>query len=310
MANAESVLTSGAAVPAVRLLPSTRRLVVWSAALGIVVLLALLQGYLPSGSLLPSHALPSGSGVFLAVFFAALLCEYVDSALGMGYGTTLTPILIGFGVEPLLIVPAILISEFVTGVGAGFLHHRDGNVDFIRDRRAQRVTILLSALSLVGTIGAVVLAVNIRGSTLKLAIAGIIVFMGVFILATLRRQLRFRASHIVALGAVAAFNKGLSGGGYGPLVTGGQVVSGVSPKHAVAITCVAEAFTCLVGIVAYAIAKGAPAFDLVVPLTLGAALSVPMATFTVSRLKESVMRGGVGLVTLALGVWTLIRALS
>jgi uncharacterized membrane protein YfcA len=310
MGNAESVLTGAGGLPAVRLLPSVRRMTIWGTALAVVVILALLQGFLPSGSLLPARALPSGTGIFLAIFFAALLCEYVDSALGMGYGTTLTPLLIGFGVEPLFIVPAILISEFFTGAGAGFLHQRDGNIDFVRDRRARRVTILLSALSLVGTVGAVLLAVSIKGSTLKLAIAGIIVFMGVFILATRKRQLRFRASHIVALGAVAAFNKGLSGGGYGPLVTGGQVVSGVSPKHAVAITSVAEAFTCLVGIIAYAIMKGAPAWDLVVPLTLGASLSVPMATFTVSRLKESTMRSGVGLVTLALGVYTLIRALS
>jgi uncharacterized membrane protein YfcA len=50
---------------------------------------------------------------------------------------------------------------------------------------------------------------------------------------------------------VAAFNKGLSGGGYGPLVTAGQVVSGLPPKHAVAISSVAESFTCVVGLAAY-----------------------------------------------------------
>ena len=50
----------------------------------------------------------------------ALGCEYVDSTLGMGYGTTLTPVLLLIGYEPAQIVPSVLLSEFLTGVLAGF----------------------------------------------------------------------------------------------------------------------------------------------------------------------------------------------
>ena len=42
---------------------------------------------------------------FCAIFLAALFCEYIDSALGMGYGTTLTPLLLLAGFDPLEIVP-------------------------------------------------------------------------------------------------------------------------------------------------------------------------------------------------------------
>jgi hypothetical protein len=129
------------------------------------------------------------------------------------------------------------------------------------------------------------------------------------IIATRRRQLAFRQGHIIVLGAVAAFNKALSGGGYGPLVTGGQVVSGISAKQAVAITSLAEGLTCFVGLVAYAIVKGMPDWWLAVPLTLGAALSVPMATFTVKRLPESFVRASVGVVTVLLGILALAKVL-
>lgn len=237
----------------------------------------------------------------LAIFFAALACEFMDSSLGMGYGTTLTPLLLMAGYEPLQIVPAILMSELITGLAAGILHQHDGNVDFLHDRRARRTTLLLALLSGVGALGAVWLAVSISKFWLGLFITAIILAMGVVILLTRSRQVPYHAGGIVAVGALAAFNKGLSGGGYGPLVTAGQVVSGLPSKHAVAVTSVAESLTCLIGLLGYLAAGKSIAWGLAIPLMLGALLSVPMATVTVSRARESTLRGLVGVVTLVLG---------
>jgi len=58
----------------------------------------------------------------------SFVCELVDSSLGMGYGTTLTPVLLLLGYEPLDVVPAVLFSEFITGVLAGVFHHEFGSV--------------------------------------------------------------------------------------------------------------------------------------------------------------------------------------
>jgi len=214
------------------------------------------------------------------------------------------------GFEALQIVPAVLLSEFVTGLSASLWHHRDGNVDFLRDRKAQRTALLLSVLSVVGAVAAVTLALRIPKFWLTAVIAAIILSVGVLILATVRRQLAFRPAHIIALGTVAAFNKGLSGGGYGPLVTGGQVVSGMAPKQAVAITSLTEAVTCFVGLTAYLLMHGNLYWPLAAPLTLGAVLSVPIATLTVRKLPESFMRGSVGVVTCLLGLLTFVKLLS
>ncbi|MDD5081165.1 MAG: hypothetical protein PHC58_04125, partial [Candidatus Omnitrophica bacterium] len=61
--------------------------------------------------------------IFLFIFLAFIF-EYMDSTLGMGYGTTLTPVLLIMGYEPLQVVPVVLISELFSGLLAGFLHHR------------------------------------------------------------------------------------------------------------------------------------------------------------------------------------------
>ncbi len=287
----------------------SRRVRLWSAAVLLIVLALVVQTVWPQFSLLPRREGSLGAGVVLVVFLAALMCEYVDSTLGMGYGTTLTPLLLLAGFAPLQIVPAVLLSEFITGISAGLLHHRDGNVDFLRDHKVRGTAILLSVLSVVGAVAAVTLAMRIPKFWLSAIIATIVLSVGVVILATVRQQLAYRRSHILVLGAVASFNKGLSGGGYGPLVTGGQLVSGISARQAVAITSLAEGLTCFVGLTAYLCMGGGLYWWLAVPLTLGAVLSVPIATLTVRALPERFMRASVGVVTCLLGVLAFAKLL-
>jgi hypothetical protein len=286
----------------------SRRARVWFLLFSGVLAGLTVQATVPGWHWLPPDSLPAAT--VLLVFLAAFACELMDSSLGMGYGTTLTPILLLTGFEPLQIVPAVLLSELVTGLAASLMHHRDGNVDFLRDTRARRTVLWLTALSAIGALAAVFVALSISRFWFGLAITGIILAMGVLILATLRHRIPYRAGSIVAVGAVAAFNKGLSGGGYGPLVTAGQVVSGLPAKNAVAITALAESFTCLVGLGGYlAVGKGVD-LALAVPLVLGATLSVPVATLVVRRLPEGRVRAAVGIATLALGLVALVKLLG
>jgi hypothetical protein len=287
-----------------------RRVHLWAAmVLGIVLLLGI-QALVPDWKFLPDFAGSLGPGATLAIFLTALFCEFFDSSLGMGYGTMLTPLLLLAGFEPLQIVPCVLLSEFVTGLAASVMHHRDGNVDLLRDRRARGTAMLLSILSVLGAVAAVTLALHVPKFWLKGIIAIIILSVGIAVLATLRRRLRYRRGHIIAIGTIAAFNKGLSGGGYGPLVTSGQVVSGLPPKNAVAITSLAESLTCIVGLLAYILIHGRIDLMLAAPLTAGAMLSVPIATLTVRHLPENVMRTSVGVVTSLLGLLTLVSLIG
>ena len=54
----------------------------------------------------------------IIILFVAFMCEFLDSSLGMGYGTILSPFLIIAGFDPLLVVPSTLISQALAGLSA------------------------------------------------------------------------------------------------------------------------------------------------------------------------------------------------
>jgi len=238
----------------------------------------------------------------------ALGCEYIDSTLGMGYGTTLTPILLLAGYEPTQIVPSVLLSEFLTGILAGILHHRCGNVNFKPGSRPLKVALALAACSIIGTLAAVFIAVNVPKWVLKTYIGVLVLSMGIGILLTMGRTFAFSWKKVIGLGLVAAFNKGLSGGGYGPLVTGGQILAGVDGKGAIGITSLAEGLVCFVGVLAYALTgNGAVDWGVAPSLILGAVLSVPFAALTVRKVPMRKMRWAIGIAITVLGLFTLVK---
>lgn len=269
----------------------------------------------------------------LGLVFLAFGAEFIDSSLGMGYGTTLTPLLMLMGFTPLQIVPTILLSELLSGLLAAFLHHAAGNVDFkinstskklsyIIEKVKQngviksfkkgfsldfRVSLFLGLLSIIGTVAAVLLALNIPKIWLKIYIAVLITAIGLKILVSMHKKTRFSWKKITLIGILASFNKGMSGGGYGPLVTGGQLLSGVKPKKAIAITSFAEGLTCLVGVIAFLILNSAIDWSLAPFMILGAMLSVPFSVLAVKRFRSKNLTRIIGLVVLGLGLMNIIK---
>ncbi|MBN1492784.1 MAG: sulfite exporter TauE/SafE family protein [Candidatus Omnitrophica bacterium] len=244
----------------------------------------------------------------LLIMPLAFVAEFVDSSLGMGYGTSLTPILLLMGFEPMQVVPAVLFSEFVSGISAACFHHSVNNVDFKGNTQDMRVAIILSIFSVIGTVVAVFVAINLPAKILKLWIGIIVVSMGVFIVATFNRTPRFRWRKIITVGTIASFNKGLSGGGYGPLVMGGQMLSGIGVKNAVAITSLAEGVTCLAGVILYVFMKDTVDWTLAPWLMAGAVLSVPFAVHTLKWLNERLAKVLIAVVMTILGILTIMKA--
>ncbi|MBD3380398.1 MAG: TSUP family transporter [Candidatus Omnitrophica bacterium] len=262
----------------------------------------------------------------------ASICEYMDSTLGMGYGTTLTPVLLIIGYDPLEVVPAVLLSELFSGLLAGFLHHKEGNVDFkpkmidlteINSElktfiyikhikrslpRHLKVALLLAFCSVIGTISAVLIAVNLSEFWIKLYIGILVLSMGITILACFNKTFRFSWKKIIGLGLMASFNKGISGGGYGPIITSGQVLSGVDGKNAVGITSLAEGLTCAVGISTYFLVSGNTLNPLLTfCIITGAFISVPFSVKSVKSLTGKKLKLGIALLTILLGGLYLIE---
>lgn len=245
--------------------------------------------------------------IFAGIVLIAFLCEFIDSSLGMGYGTTLTPLLILLGFPVLSIVPAVLFSEFISGISAGVLHHKAGNVNFKRKSLHLNVAMVLALFSIIGTLLAVFIAVSIPKLWLKTYIGLLVLSIGIIILLTRNKNYGFSWKKIMGLGSIASFNKGMSGGGYGPVVVGGQMLSGLDGKHAIGITSLAEGLTCLVGVLAYFFMQGMIDVELALPLVIGAIASVPFAVLFTKKIKTEKLRIIIGIVTVVLGASTLLK---
>jgi len=195
--------------------------------------------------------------IYALVSVLAFISEYLDSGLGMGYGTALTPILIIIGFEPLRVIPAVLISQLFTDIAACISHHSLKNVNFRIGTNDLKAALLLGVLSSVGVTIAVITAIKIPKNILTFYIGFLVFIMGCLVIYTIKRPMRFAWGRLLGIGILASFNKGISGGGYGPLVMGGQLVCGLNVKNAVGITAFSEAITCLVGFSVYLITNKA-----------------------------------------------------
>lgn len=272
-----------------------------------------------------SFALHTGVIIILMAFVA----EYFDSTLGMGYGTSLTPILLIMGYEPMQVVPCILLSELFTGLTASIIHDRMGNVrlmprngdnikvsrfGFFKNIRFYiprhlKISLLIGGCSILGTIVAVLIAVNLSQFLVKFYIGILISLMGLLILITSGMNFKFSWYKITGLSVLASFNKGISGGGYGPVVTSGQLLAGVNGKNAIGITSLAESLTCLVGLVLYFSSGKMIDLKLAPYLVIGGLLSVPLSGITVKKMKTNNLKIIIGFVTLCLGGLTLYKIL-
>jgi len=262
--------------------------------------------------------------LFIAIAVIALICEYTDASIGMGYGTALSPILIIMGFMPLHVVPAVLLGQLVGGLVGGFFHHRLGNVvlDFGQDRaikkrlrglgyipksRDSKVIFTLAICGIIGAVAAVVFSINIPAMILKSYIGVMVLVIGIFILIRRNKEHSFSWKGLVAIGLISAFNKGASGGGYGPLVTGGQLMTGRDAKSSVGSTTIAEAAVCIVAFVSYVILKGDIYWTLAAATSVGSVVAAPFAAMTVKKVNKRSLIFAIGVVTCVLGVMTLAK---
>ena len=256
--------------------------------------------------------------IVVLLFFISAFCEYIDSSLGMGYGTTLTPLLLTFGVIRAEIVPVILLSELMTGFFAGIAHHREGNVNLKKDKNIKTAVIFLTIPSIIGVVTATILSSRLKeiGQHYANLYIGLMIFaIGIYLIYSnlVRKRIpgtgTISKPRLLILGIVAAFNKGVSGGGYGPLMTGGQLTAGVKEKEAVVITSLCEGFTCFTGLVAFFILGGSLNWFYVVPLCMGSMVSVVPAAKTIRVIPEGLLKKAIGWATLLLGLMTLWKFL-
>ena len=241
------------------------------------------------------------------LFIAALVMEFIDSALGMMYGTVLSPLLIILNYEVKDAIPSILLSQAVGGFVASLRHHRLKNADFQAGSTDRRIGSTIIWFGVFACVIGVFLSISIPPKALNTYIAVLVVVIGVMIL--LNRTLVPTNGKIYILGFISAFNKALSGGGFGPLVAGGQLVfHNRSEKGAIGTTDFAEAPICLFSFLLWVLLKGAPPVELYLPLCLGAAIGGFFGPKFLSIIKSGQrLKQVLGVIVLLEGIWVLYK---
>ena len=201
----------------------------------------------------------------------------------------------------------VLFSEFITGILAGLLHLEFENVDLRPGTRDFKVMLLMTLLSFVGVVIAVLISVSLPTWAVKAYIGIVVLGIGISILLNHKRRIAFSWKRIAGLGLLASFNKGISGGGYGPVVTGGKVLAGMESRRAVVIASMAEGITSAVGVSIYLLSGVSINMDLASSLLIGAVLSVPLAAYFIKRVSVGRLTLTIGVMSTALGGYTLLR---
>ncbi len=244
--------------------------------------------------------------IIFALILGAFICELIDSSLGMMYGTILSPVLLIAGFDPLVVVPSILLSQGISGFIAALFHHRFRNVTFQLKSDDSKTVYVITGLGIIATIISVLIAVSIPKMLLKSYIGILVLTMGIILL--LKSRFSFSWKRIMLIGIISSFNKGLSGGGFGPIVTSGQMISGRKGKSSIGSTTLAEVPICLTGFLAYLATKAISDWHLALFLVLGASTAAPFGAFLTSKFKsDKKLKVILGALTVLLGIWTLAK---
>lgn len=236
------------------------------------------------------------------VFIAAGLA-FFDAAIGMGYGTSIIAVLLLLGFPPLEAVPAVLFTNAILGLISGVSHHKFDNVNFSKGSKDLKVMLALTGIGIIGVLFAIYVAINIPEKFLKAYIGILVFFIGSTIILKHKGRHKFSWRKILTLGCIAAFNKGLSGGAYGPVLVGGQILSGVPSTRAVGIASLTEGLISIVGAAAYFAIEGGDLLNwsLIVSLMIGGTVTVPFAAYVVQKYHPHQLRSIIGIVSIALG---------
>ncbi|MGA1872387.1 MAG: sulfite exporter TauE/SafE family protein [Thermoplasmatota archaeon] len=240
----------------------------------------------------------------LALFvLLALMMEMIDSSLGMMYGTLLSPLLIGAGMDPVTVVPSILISQAVGGLGGTLSHHRFGNANFNGFTRDTKVVLAMVVPGLLAVVFGVLVGLSLPEIYVEIYILVLVVAMSILCMVPVKFKFKWWKHYL--LGIIAAFNKALSGGGFGPVTSTGGIIGGLDSRVSIATTTFAEVFICFAAFIVYFIFTGEMDIHLVSSLCIGAVIGGLIGPYIASRISRRRLRVMVGALGILSGLWLL-----
>ncbi|MCJ7816407.1 MAG: TSUP family transporter [Candidatus Aenigmarchaeota archaeon] len=249
--------------------------------------------------------------VMVEIAILAWILECIDSATGQFFGTLGSPILILIGFSPAIVVPSILLSQAMGGIIATYFHNKYKNADFSNTKTLDIKKVYIVVIcGIIGVIIGAMLGLKVSKDVLTTFIGVVVLSMGIVIISGVR--IKFTWPRMMVLGTVAGGLKVTSGGGYGPTMTGGQVIISSEGKNAIGVTDFAEFPICLAGFILWAtISQSLPPLGILIPMCIGASLAPMVGCWLTYKLHNTrKLNFLLGIIILILGILCLSKVLN
>lgn len=243
---------------------------------------------------------------------AGLLAQFVDGALGMGFGVTATTALLAVGITPAIASASIHLAEVGTGFVSGAAHWKFDNVDW-------RTVGILALPGAVGAIFGAYVLVSVSTEFASAWIAILLSVLGLYVLVRfafltlgkLITEKRPGAKFLAPLGLVAGFVDASGGGGWGPIATSTLLSSGrLEPRKVIGSVSAAEFVVALSASISFlvALSNSGVNYTIVLGLLAGGVVAAPIAAWVVQFLPPRVLGAAAGGLIVLTNVGALLEA--
>lgn len=249
---------------------------------------------------------------FLLILIMGFFAQYVDGALGMGYGASSSSFLITTGLAPAIVSASVHTSEIFASFASGLSHLRLGNVK-------RKIALPLTCTGIVGgVIGAYFLA-KLPGKLMSPFVGIILLFLGVriFLRFLWKKHIvlgkgEFSDKFLLFLGFVGATVDAIGGGGWGPICTSTLVSANKTElRYVIGSVNMAEFFATVAIVFTFGSTLGFENFlwYVTIPLIIGGILAAPMAAHTSKKMPPNILGTLVGAILIVLNTRTVAEYL-
>lgn len=280
---------------------SSRKFLISSEAVVFVIIALLLAWY---------HFVFRGSVTYWLVFIPIIGfgLSLLDSSIGMGFGTIGSPLLIVLGFSSKEVVPSVLVTQMALASVAAAFHQRKKNANYFNPRGNDvGIEMRLIVLGIVGTVIAAFVYLNLSKEFLNIYLGILVICMSAILL--LRSKMSFSWTKVNLISVVSGFNKAISGGGYGPVVTTGLIVSGNPLKNSVGATLFSVIFINTTAFLFYLMTKQIVVVQLPIFLTIGSLIGSQIGPSVTGKMGTRGVKSVFACTVIALGAMTIILTL-
>ncbi len=248
----------------------------------------------------------TGNRMFSITLLFGFALSILDSAMGMGFGTVGVPILLVFGFQSIVVVPAILAAQFFASAFGSILHHKYKNSNLFDFKHEDgKIMLVLVIFGVSGAVIGVILGLILPAIYIKIYIGILVSLMGILLLA--KSKFNFSWTKLIVFSAVGGFNKALGGGGYGPLSTSSLIASGNTIRRSVGISLFSVAVINVVAFSLYFLSGKISNYVIILGLSFGAIIGSQIGPRITSRMLNE-DKSAFGVIIIALGALTVLTA--